>query len=56
MREPFLMRYDEIAEMTWPQCIFLLNQGKFPNPKQRTFASPEEAEAWLARSRAGSGG
>jgi hypothetical protein len=56
MREPFLMRYDEIAEMTWPQAIFLLNQGKIPNPRRRVFSSPEEAEEWLARSRTGSGG
>jgi hypothetical protein len=56
MREPFLMRYDEIAEMTWPQAIFLLNQGKFPNPRRRVFSSPEEAEAYLAQSRANAGG
>lgn len=48
MREPFLMRYDEVGEMTWKQCLFLLGQGKMPNPRRREFASPEEAERWLA--------
>lgn len=46
------MRFDEIGEMTWPQTIFVLNQGKLPGRRRIEFPSPEAADAYIARYRA----